>query len=134
MNIFFYRIKIYVPEHIKHVHHHHVKKVPIYIVTKDKPRVLHASHIEEDYEDSYRKSPRTKSHDYDDTVIQGIYKGDESNVHEDIDSSLGFTTPEPQLEYKKHKLPYIMKNSNLKQRNFLLQHTGARHNRLKLYD
>lgn len=133
---FFLRIKIYVPEHIKHVHHHHVKKVPIYIVTKEKPKVIHASHIEDDIEDtSYRKSPRIKSHpDYDDIFIQGIYKGDESHVHEDVDSNLEYTTLEPKLEKKKHKLPYILKNYNIKQHNYKLEQSVARHNRLKLYD
>lgn len=88
---------------------------------------MHASHIEDDFEDlSYKKMPRIRAHpdDYDDFFIQGIYKGDESHVHEDIDSTVVYTTPQPQTEVKKQKLPYILTNS---------QQTGVRYNRLKLY-
>lgn len=93
---------------------------------------MHASHIEDDFEDlqSYKKMPRIKAHpDYDDFFIQGIYKGDESHVHEDIDSNFAYTTPQTQTDVKKKKLPFISTNSNLKS-----QQTGVRYNRLKMYD
>lgn len=143
---FINRIKIYVPEHIKHVHHHHVKKVPVYIVTKERPRVMHATHIEDDFADlPYRRAPRTaKTHpvDYDDVAIQGIYKGDESHVHEDIsDDGSEYATvvppPPPRPETTGSlKLPYMLRGASLKQPNrslLLPQPTGGRQNRLKTY-
>ncbi|XP_050431421.1 uncharacterized protein LOC126839987 [Adelges cooleyi] len=127
------RIKIFIPEHIKHVHHHHVKKVPVYIVTKEKPRVMHASHIEEDYEDGYRKSPKHKSHpEYDDVVIQGIYRGDESHIHEDVDNNnYDYSTGLPQIKSIKPKLPYMLQKNNGKKKNSSYN-TVTRHNRLRL--
>lgn len=98
---------------------------------------MHASHIEDD-DVSYRKIPRTKSHtDYDDDVlIQGIYKGDESHIHEDVETNYEYTTlqPQPQTETKKHKVPYIMRNQNPRQKNHLQQHAGEHHHRLTLYN
>lgn len=137
LNFYSRRIKIYVPEYTRHVHHHHVKKVPVYIVTKDKPRVMHASHIEDDFDDSsHRKFPRTKTQpDYGDVLIQGIYQGDESHVHEDVGIAPEYTTSQPLQTAKtivknQQKLPYMLTNYNFKP----LQRTGARHNRFTLYN
>lgn len=93
---------------------------------------MHASHIEDDDDDvPYKKKPRTKSHaDYDDDVlIQGIYKGDESHIHEDVDTNYDYTTLQPQLptEKIKQKLPYILRSHNPKQKNYLQQSTGENH-------
>lgn len=116
----------------------------MYIVTKEKPRVMHASHIEDDSEDDvpYRQFQRTKTHaDYDDDVlIRGIYKGDESHVYEQVDTDFDYTTtlaPQPQTETRKHKiLPYAqMKGPNPRQKNnYMLQHDRVHHNMFTLYN
>lgn len=95
------------PERIKHVHHHHVRKVPVYIVTKDRPRVMHATHIEDEFEDVgpqyFKRSPGTRARaaaDYDDeSVIQGVYRGDESHVvHQEIGGVAATSSARPQTE------------------------------------
>lgn len=133
---FRFRIKIYVPEHIKHVHHHHVRKVPVYIVTKDKPTVMYASHIEDDFDDhvAYWKSTRSKTahSEHDDLSIRGIYREDGSHVQEDIDVDQSqHVSPKPaHVEIKKHKLlPYVMTSSssnNNKKLNYMLQRSQSR--------
>lgn len=112
------------------MHHHHVKKVPVYIVTKDKPRVMHASHIEDDFDDNVAHWKATKSKaahmDYNDQSIQGIYKGDESHVHEDIDDDgqlRHHVSPESMhVGIKKHKiLPFIMSSPHYNKRQNYMQ-------------
>jgi len=117
-----------------------VKKVPVYIVTKDKPKVMHASHIEDDIEDvPHKKITRIRTNPDHEVLIRGIYKGDESHVHEDIEySNVEFTTLQPEINtnaLNKHIQPYILKTSNLKPNNYLLYHNmNVRHNRLRQYD
>ncbi|VVC32173.1 Hypothetical protein CINCED_3A004024 [Cinara cedri] len=146
------RIKIFVPERINHVHHHHVKKVPVYIVTKEKPRVMHALPIEDDEFDGALprgKSQRTRPELYDDSPIRAIYNGDDdgshSHVHESLYTDDLHATVRPQLQNinveKRPKIPYVLKHSgdpavvtSHSNNNYLAQRAAAKHHsRLTFY-